>query len=156
VGHCGTSQPVPGSNPPCYCDNQCAQFGDCCADHQKACSVGQIKCGNSTCTQSTSFCCQEIVVGGYSPKCFNIGQQCIGPDIECDGPEDCGGGQVCCGQISGTGGTSFYSSFECRAGNDCSQQQGRRVVCGSQPSVCPSGTNCGASGLLPEYNVCLI
>jgi hypothetical protein len=31
-GFCGSSDPVPGSEPACYCDDQCEGFGDCCAD----------------------------------------------------------------------------------------------------------------------------
>ncbi len=39
VGHCGSSDPVPGSSPECYCDDACEspQNNDCCADKQTAC-----------------------------------------------------------------------------------------------------------------------
>ncbi|MBK9001066.1 MAG: hypothetical protein IPM35_35540 [Myxococcales bacterium] len=37
VGHCGSSSPVPGSSPACYCDSYCTQNNDCCADKVAAC-----------------------------------------------------------------------------------------------------------------------
>ncbi|MBI3204765.1 MAG: hypothetical protein HYZ29_24735, partial [Myxococcales bacterium] len=36
-GHCGSSSPVPGSNPGCYCDSYCTQNNDCCADKAQVC-----------------------------------------------------------------------------------------------------------------------
>lgn len=37
VGYCGSSQPVPGSSPSCYCDDYCTTAGDCCGDKATAC-----------------------------------------------------------------------------------------------------------------------
>ncbi len=36
-GHCGSSSPVPGSNPQCYCDGYCTQNNDCCGDKTQVC-----------------------------------------------------------------------------------------------------------------------
>jgi hypothetical protein len=37
TGHCGKITPVPGSNPPCYCDVTCSLANDCCADYDTKC-----------------------------------------------------------------------------------------------------------------------
>jgi hypothetical protein len=37
-GHCGSSSAVPGSTPPCYCDDYCTTAGDCCADKATVCT----------------------------------------------------------------------------------------------------------------------
>lgn len=39
-GNCGSSQPVSGSNPPCYCDSACQSYKDCCADYATFCGSG--------------------------------------------------------------------------------------------------------------------
>jgi hypothetical protein len=37
VGHCGSADAVPDSDPACYCDDSCSGFGDCCDDFASAC-----------------------------------------------------------------------------------------------------------------------
>ncbi len=37
AGQCGSSAPIDNS---CFCDAQCAQFGDCCSDYQAVCGGG--------------------------------------------------------------------------------------------------------------------
>jgi hypothetical protein len=38
AGVCGSTDPVAnGDGSSCYCDSGCADFGDCCSDHQTAC-----------------------------------------------------------------------------------------------------------------------
>ncbi|HMR75370.1 MAG TPA: SpoIID/LytB domain-containing protein [Polyangiaceae bacterium] len=39
-GQCGSSQPVPASEPACYCDTLCTDNGDCCGDYQNLCGGG--------------------------------------------------------------------------------------------------------------------
>jgi hypothetical protein len=39
AGHCGSQEPVPGSDPPCYCDNACEGQGDCCFDKRQECPI---------------------------------------------------------------------------------------------------------------------
>ncbi len=34
---CKSTKPKPGSNPECYCDSSCVNFGDCCDDQKKYC-----------------------------------------------------------------------------------------------------------------------
>src|SRR5262245_4484211 len=31
-GYCGFDNPIPGSDPECYCDDACTSAGDCCGD----------------------------------------------------------------------------------------------------------------------------
>jgi hypothetical protein len=39
MGWCGRDEAAPGSaEAPCYCDEQCGQLGDCCADHADVCT----------------------------------------------------------------------------------------------------------------------
>ncbi len=40
LGWCNSTQPVPGSNPSCYCDGECAGYGDCCTDYTSICGGG--------------------------------------------------------------------------------------------------------------------
>lgn len=37
VDLCGTTGPAPGSDPACFCDDTCADRGDCCSDFAAAC-----------------------------------------------------------------------------------------------------------------------
>ncbi|MCB9578019.1 MAG: hypothetical protein H6717_13430 [Polyangiaceae bacterium] len=157
TGHCGSSDPVPNSNPACYCDSICVNNGDCCADYGTVCNTttpNSVGCGGSDCDQSNSYCCQEWSnqTQSYTPVCRAQNQNCYGVNVECDGPEDCGSGQVCCGQLAGTG--NYYTVFECRNPGQCAQSAGGRIVCGGSPQVCPTGLTCAPSSFLPEYNVC--
>lgn len=72
--------------------------------------------------------------------------------MRCDGPEDCYGGQVCCGNlVQNRQGYWFYSELSCKS--SCSGNT-NRVVCGKNAGVCPSGTTCKGSTILPGYNLC--
>jgi hypothetical protein len=39
AGACGSSKPVPGSQPACYCDAACLDYNDCCADAVSICGL---------------------------------------------------------------------------------------------------------------------
>lgn len=39
AGHCGSTDPVPGSSPECYCDASCETYGDCCGDFDSTCDL---------------------------------------------------------------------------------------------------------------------
>ena len=110
--------------------------------------TGSVACGSATCSLPNELCC--VNQGGST--CIPDGTNCQGTDVFCDGPEDCPGTQVCCGQI-GTG--TSYANLMCRNASQCTFQDQRIVVCGGDPSVCPNGTNCQASQFLPQYNVCV-
>ena len=153
-GHCGSSSPIQPGN--CFCDDGCVQAGDCCADYGPACNptagAGQIKCDNGTCNASSQFCCQQFTSTGgvLDPQCQQSGSTCIGPDIECDGPEDCGGGEVCC---SVPAGGNNNVNFECRQASNCTDSS-YRIVCGNDWTVCASGQKCIPHPWVPQYNYC--
>jgi hypothetical protein len=154
-GHCGTSQPIPYDGGNCYCDDQCTSQNDCCPDVGPVCNpvagAGQVACGSGTCTLSQSFCCQQSATGTLNPTCWQLGgSTCIGPDIECDGPEDCPG-QVCC-STPVSGGTNNVN-FECRAAADCGDSS-QRIVCGNDYTVCQPGQVCIPHPWVPQYNYC--
>jgi len=151
-GKCGSSNPVPPLN--CYCDEQCPGSNDCCPDYGSVCNpaagVGQVKCGNGTCAVPASFCCVQFVSGGgLNPHCQTAGTQCIGPDVFCDGPEDCSGGKICCS--TPVGGSSLL--VECRDPALC-KDSSQRIICGNNPAVCPSGDLCVPNPVAPQYNYC--
>lgn len=60
-----------------------------------------VTCGDMTCT-GTDICCttQGGGGGGFSQTC-TASDQCMGSPSECDGPEDCGANEVCCGSLQG-------------------------------------------------------
>ena len=69
--------------------------------------------------------------------------------VSCDGPEDCEGGDVCCGVYNGA-----WMQISCES--SCSNYQaGERVICGNNSSNCPmSNPSCIQSGSLPGYYWC--
>jgi hypothetical protein len=111
---------------------------------------GVVHCGGvpNSCDIQNNFCC----VGASSSSCVADGTNCPqAADVYCDGPEDCSGSDVCCGQL---GSGSTYVGTQCRAASECTFAQGRVVVCGSTPSECTGNTSCKPSTLLPPYMVC--
>lgn len=114
-------------------------------------STGFVSCeGTNDCDLSTSFCCISQQNG---TSCVANGTPCPqATDVFCDGPEDCNGGNVCCGQLGGGG--SYYSELDCMPGNQCQFNFSRVVICGGSPNSCPGGAQCQPSQILPQYNVC--
>jgi hypothetical protein len=67
---------------------------------------GSIVCGATTCS-SGQICCATFTGGMVVQTCQSATATCMGgATLTCDGPEDCTGGQVCCGMRSPTGGTT--------------------------------------------------
>jgi len=92
AGQCGSSLPV-GDSPPCYCDDQCTGFGDCCSDFASACGQnpgnppapsppepGPAPGSGGSCG---GLCGSPSPVPGSSPACY-----C---DVSCVGFGDCCG-----------------------------------------------------------------
>jgi len=98
------------------------------------------------------FCCQQFSNGSYKPACYTNGNNCVGPDILCDGPEDCGGGSVCCGRLNTS--SSFFIDMQCRAPGDCSYNSGYRVICTTDTNACPSGYVCKNTSAPEQYKYC--
>jgi hypothetical protein len=69
----------------------------------------------------------------------------------CDGPEDCGDGEVCCGTLSQSG--SGYDTFVCAA--SCQSSGNQRVACHEQDPKCTGGDICANSQLLTNVQVCI-
>jgi hypothetical protein len=73
-------------------------------------------------------------------------------DVQCDGPEDCTGGQQCCGHFSQQGYREFVCADDCAA-----EEQAGTFVASSQ--ICHPGDTCATTGYscrqntdyLPDY-----
>jgi hypothetical protein len=80
-GLCGGSQPVPASEPACYCDTFCTDNGDCCGDYQSLCG------GNSQPAPPAPAPASGSCVGSCgSPNATPAGCFC---DSSCLGLGDC-------------------------------------------------------------------
>ena len=85
---------------------------------------GSVPCGNGTCSLSSSVCCVGLGGASCKAKCgFLEAPQ------KCDGPEDCGGGQVCC--------VGFPQGAQCKTTCTSSEQK----LCHSNAD-CSGGTSC--------------
>ncbi|MCA9594005.1 MAG: hypothetical protein KC776_11860, partial [Myxococcales bacterium] len=119
---------------------------------------GVVSCaGTDDCNLSGNFCCVYLSSTSFpQPVCQSTFAPCTpGTDVKCDGPEDCGNGQVCCGQLVNAPGLGTqYSELACRAENDCTFQQNRRIICGGSPASCPNNWSCVPSSVLKQYNYC--
>ncbi len=63
--HCGSSDPVPGSAPTCYCDEKCSEYGDCCPDYDPVCTAPPPS--GPTCQ---GHCGSSDPAPGSDPKCY--------------------------------------------------------------------------------------
>jgi hypothetical protein len=113
-----------------------------------------VNCGGQLCAVSTNFCCWAFTTGGYDVSCKAQTQSCYGTDMYCDGPEDCGAGQICCGQLIQVGQSQRYDTLKCVNAGQCNYSSDQRVICGDTPSVCSNGTTCKQSSLLPGMKYC--
>lgn len=86
-----------------------------------------ISCGGDTC-DLTDECCVDVING---PRCQAPGAFCTGPATQCDGPEDCPGGECClsasfvgvCTAVGTcSGSTACHETTDCTtAGETCCQ-----------------------------------
>jgi hypothetical protein len=141
AGACGTSSPVAGSNPNCYCDGQCASMGDCCSDYASVCGGTGSEPPPETPSPTPSPSCQGLCqsdqpVPGSSPACY-----C---DSLCNGNGDCcadfasacnasPSGPSCagiCGSPSAVPGSNpaCYCDASCASMGDCCADAA--LVCG--------------------------
>jgi hypothetical protein len=100
---------------------------------QSDAAVGTL-CGQMTCTTA-----QECCVQGQGRTCVAAGS-CQGVNFDCDGPEDCDSGEVCCYGGGGNGGTSCTTAASCPAptcstATDC-PTQGQMCCTIGQLQVC--------------------
>ncbi|MEZ4223500.1 MAG: CAP domain-containing protein [Polyangiaceae bacterium] len=101
AGKCGSTQPVDGQ---CYCDSQCAQYGDCCADFTSACGGGGGTAGG----------------GGTSGGGGTAGTA---------GTAGGGGTTGSCGD-DGSGWSSSFQNFECQVIALVNQERAKGASCG--------------------------
>src|SRR5262249_18304969 len=73
------------------------------------------------CLPPTDECC--ITQGPVGPRCLSPAMQCAGAAFDCDGPEDCTNGELCCGDPGGSqcsgGGCGGGEGVLCHTLNDC-------------------------------------
>lgn len=82
-----------------------------------------ISCGDDIC-ELTDECCVDVING---PRCQAPGAFCTGPATQCDGPEDCPGGECClsasfagvCTAIGTcSGSTACHETTDCTTGGE--------------------------------------
>ncbi len=79
--------------------------------------------------------------------CACTGTNCDATTVSCDGPEDCSGGQVCCGTFSQQ--ANAYTSLQCKS--TCGGQW-EREICKPNGGKCTNGAQtCSQSSFLPNH-----
>lgn len=120
-------------------------------------SSGDITCGilaPDRCDVAAGERCCILVPGidhciGPDESCECTGPDCLATVAECDGPEDCDDGQVCCGTFSGEG----YSRIKCQA--SCDEDDQRELCHPNGPACSTQGAICERSPSLPlGYHRC--
>ncbi len=126
---------------------------------------GLVTCGKTACDLAAGQrCCspafRDAQWGSYSPICIEPSGQCGGdwpPTVlvECDGPEDCPHGKVCCGTFEEWQGYARYRRLTCSTQCGASSgNSGSVVICGDFPEVC-EGRACKQSTVLSDgYRYC--
>jgi len=116
-----------------------------------SCGVGLV----TQCAPDTEKCCVRSLETDTcidsAEACTCSLQDCDTLEVQCDGPEDCADGQVCCGTLSGGG--AGYDIFVCAT--TCDGQGQQRVACHEQDPQCTGGDICANSQLLTNVQVCI-
>jgi hypothetical protein len=121
---------------------------------------GTIACQQAACdVGSRQTCCFG---DGVTPHCFggNLGGQCncvgiicTSIVVECDGPEDCPSGQLCCGEEGIT--DSVFTHLYCRNGCPGGTTVTRTEICHPGGVACKNGNQCNSDNQLPNgYSDC--
>lgn len=105
------------------------------------------------CEVGSELCCvrslaTDTCVAAGACNC-NV-QGCDTLEVNCDGPEDCAAGEVCCGTL---GGGSTYTSFACVT--TCDSMGSQRQACHVGIDECPGNNVCANSQLLTNVQVCI-
>lgn len=107
------------------------------------------------CEAGKELCCVRslatdtcVAAGG----CTCDVQGCDTLEVNCDGPEDCAAGEICCGTLGGGGGGA-YTSFACAA--SCDYMGSQRQACHVGIDECPGNNVCANSQLLTNVQVCI-
>ncbi len=140
AGKCGGSSSGPWGQ--CWCDNQCVNMGDCCAD---ACEVCDLKaCCTPACDGKA---CGDDGCGGSCGQCADgetcEAGQCLPCQPQCDGkacgPDGCGGScGTCAAGEACAGGVCEACEPQCD-GKGCGDDG-----CGGSCGTCAIGQVCAA------------
>ncbi len=79
-------------------------------------------CGGGFCDPMTQKCCvSHTDAGAETRMCIPVADSCGGPSASCDGPEDCGAGEVCCrAGANASCAASCTGVVVCHVDEDCS------------------------------------
>ncbi|MEM6991328.1 MAG: hypothetical protein AAF721_12540 [Myxococcota bacterium] len=124
------------SNGNCWCDDACADFGDCCADKADVCDASEITCEGPNPAGCVETGCDADEV------CATDTEQCVSSACECDASTgqwqctpDCGGG-VCVPDDGGDQACEGENPAGC-AENGCGDgEECVTDVGGCVPSAC--------------------
>lgn len=141
AGHCGEAYSPPGTT--CHCNSNCTMT-KCCDDYASLCEPKAVSCGFEQLCQLAAgdYCCATKPATGtqWLMGCVTPSDQCYSVKIYCNGPEDCTGGDVCCGTLNST--LTQFTTMKCESAASCQYALGKRVMCYLNPSACPSGYVC--------------
>ncbi|HRI70206.1 MAG TPA: hypothetical protein PK156_38510, partial [Polyangium sp.] len=109
-----------------------------------------IPCGTEQCVGDGEACCLDPDVPENS-ACFT-GGTCTSIRAQCDGPEDCANGEICCGYVD----FSQVALAEIKCSSSCVDVN--RVMCSpnNSSSSCSSPMQCRDDGTIaqPGYGYC--
>lgn len=124
-------------------------------------------CGSSlTCNSTDPTCCGiqgDGLTTTTSYSCTANGSECSSMStaavpIECRDNSDCSGGNICCGVLKNVSAQGGYASVRCQSScqeKDTGGNLTANVIFCSNSDVCTAdGFTCGASTLLPGFNIC--
>ncbi len=136
-------------------------------------SCGQpptVGCGaDPNCPTAPGACCYDTSGSGQTTVCLqdasscnpsNSAQPCLATSVQCDGPNDCSPGSVCC-YACGLGWTiataSCVPAGQCDQNSSATSASSHKWIC-DQDSDCAAGYKCLPPGvndfLPPGYKVC--
>jgi hypothetical protein len=120
---------------------------------------GHVACEAASCSAPTGeHCC---FASGVAAHCYggSLGGQCscgilcTTIVVECDGPEDCTSGKLCCGEMSLT--DSVYTHLYCRTNCASGITSTLTEICHLGRDTCMNGNSCSNDGLVPAgYGDC--
>jgi len=156
AGFCGGSNPNEG----CYCDDLCAEYGDCCSNFNEECNGSEPTpssdyeppssggcagfCGGSNPNEG---CYCDDLCTSYGDCCSNFNEEC-GGDGSDDGPS--------CKNLCGGGNCSMgcYCDSMCSSYNDCCPDYFEECTDGGSPPTPGAGCENACGGSSPDGCYC--
>jgi hypothetical protein len=113
------------------CFNACVANRPC---SQGTCGSVGIDCAGTFCDpQQGQICCSS---SGGGMACSNVGD-CTAHIFDCDGPEDCDAGSVCCGTMSASQATACTPVADCPTNLLCTSDLQCQEANPNRPFCCP-------------------